>query len=38
MNIPFGRQDVNEDGIAAVTQALKLGYLSQSHISPQTLF
>jgi UDP-4-amino-4,6-dideoxy-N-acetyl-beta-L-altrosamine transaminase len=35
MNIPYGRQDVNEDDIDAVTQVLKSDYLTQGPIVPK---
>jgi len=35
MNIPYGRQDVNQDDIDAVTQILKSDYLTQGPIVPK---
>ena len=35
MNIPYGRQDVNEDDIDAVTQVLKSDYLTQGSVVPK---
>jgi len=35
MNIPYGRQDVNQDDIDAVTQILKSDYLTQGPVVPR---
>ena len=35
MNIPYGRQDVNDDDIDAVTQVLKSDYLTQGPVVPK---